>query len=376
MFAPVRSRYALRPGAPLPLLAGAVAVALVFAATPFLIPEVADRYGVSVGTAGAISLAQVGAFALVTFVLPKLTAPTSRLYLTAVAALVAANGAAALLDVFALLVAVRVLAGAATGILTWMAWHDAMTTPRSLSSISAAAPLTTLVGAPILGLLAIAGDRAIYAALALAALPLLALRPHFEGARDRARTVSRSKSNRALLAALFLVTLAGASFFIYAGAAARTALGLGPVATSLGFSLNAGGGLLGARLSGRHRHPGLWLASAGPAAAVTIVFEVPALFFVGLAWWGFAFWMGIPGVMQMLAARSLRRAERAGDAQSAMAVGRTLAPLLGGAFANAEAYGTLAIVAGSGLSLAGLSIAAVQEGRDRLPPTYPIMSEA
>ena len=45
-----------------------------------------------------------------------------------------------------------------------------------------------------------------------------------------------------------------------------------------------------------------------------------------LAWWGFVFWMGIPGVVQMLASHSLHPAERAGAAQAAIATGRALAP--------------------------------------------------
>ncbi len=97
----------------------------------------------------------------------------------------------------------------------------------------------------------------------------------------------------------------------------------------------------------------------------------PAFFYAGFAWWGFAFWMGVPGVMQMLAARSLHPAERAGDAQGAMAAGRALAPFLGGGFADAGAYTALAVVSGMGLATASLAIVGVQEGRERLPPTDP-----
>jgi predicted MFS family arabinose efflux permease len=350
-----------------------VAVAVVFAATPFLIPEIADRYRVSVGLAGAISLVQVGAFAAVTFLLPRLVAPTPAVYRFAAVTLVATNLASALLGVFGWLIVARVLAGSAAGALTWLAWSEAMRSPRSLVRVSAAAPLTTLVASPLIAALSTHGDRVVYLALTAAAVPLLALRPAPVPQDGPTRRVSRSRSNRVLLVAMMLLTFFGASLFIYASVAARHVLGLSPLATSVGFSLNAAGGLAGARLARRHRRPGLWLASAGPAAALSIAGGHAAFYFLGLAWWGFAFWMGVPGVMQMLVARSLQPAERAGDAQAAMAAGRALAPLLGGGFANAEAYAALAVISGTGLTVAGLSIVGVQEGRDRLPPTDPAL---
>jgi predicted MFS family arabinose efflux permease len=89
--------------------------------------------------------------------------------------------------------------------------------------------------------------------------------------------------------------------------------------------------------------------------------------FVGMAWWGFAFWMGVPGVLKMLAARSIEPDERAGDAQALMAFGRAGGPLLGGGFADAGAFATLAVVAGIGSSAVGAMVIGVQEGRERLP---------
>ena len=43
-----------------------------YAATPWLITPVAERYGVSEGAVGAVSVAQVGAFAAANFVLNDL----------------------------------------------------------------------------------------------------------------------------------------------------------------------------------------------------------------------------------------------------------------------------------------------------------------
>ncbi|MEN8042134.1 MAG: hypothetical protein ABFR95_11585, partial [Actinomycetota bacterium] len=145
---------------------------------------------------------------------------------------------------------------------------------------------------------------------------------------------------------------------------------LDPRAASLAFSLNAAGGLLGARLSIRHRSPGWFLASIGPAALLTVVAPVP-FFYIGMAWWGFAFWMGVPGVLRMLVDRSLQRSERAGDAQGVMALGRTGGPILGGAFVDGGSLVGLAVTASIGVTLAGAMVIGVQEGRDRLPPTDP-----
>jgi DHA1 family inner membrane transport protein len=90
-----------------------------------------------------------------------------------------------------------------------------------------------------------------------------------------------------------------------------------------------------------------------------------------MAWWGFAFWMGLPGVLQMLASRSLAADERAGDAQGLLALGRSVGPLLGGGLTDAGAFNVLAVIAGAGATVAGATVIGVQEGRDRLPPTDP-----
>jgi hypothetical protein len=225
-----------------------------------------------------------------------------------------------------------------------------------------------LLGSPGLAAIAAAGDRAVYIALTLASIPATLVRLQQAPTHIGKRTVSRSRSNRVLLFALFLVTLFGASLFVFAAVAAREVLGIDPVAASLGFSLNAAGGLLGARLAARHRRPGWWLACAGPAAFLTVGGGHPVFFFLGMAWWGFAFWMGLPGVLQMLAERSLEPGERAGDAQGYMAIGRAVAPTIGGGFADSAAYLGLAATAGTGILVGGAIVIGVQEGREHLPP--------
>jgi len=369
MFAPTRLVYALRPEAPIGILAAAAAVQMLFGATPFLIPEVAARYGVSEGLAAGISVAQVSAFAVANLLMPRLLAPTGKVLKWSAFILIVANALSALPDQFWWLVGFRMLAGLAAGTLTWVVWADAMRKPRALAGVASAGPVTALVSAPVLSVLAGMGDRAVFVALGFAALPAFFIQVD-TGVTERASgAVSRSRSNRVLLMALLLLTFFGSSLFVFVAIAARETLGLTPFVASFAFSLNAASGLLGARLSSRHRRPGWWLLTLGPAVYLSAAGGQVWLVFLGMAWWGFAFWMGVPGVLKMLAARSLEPDERAGDAQALMAFGRAAGPGLGGALADAGAFVTLAAVAGIGSSAAGALVIGVQEGRERLPST-------
>jgi len=218
--------------------------------------------------------------------------------------------------------------------------------------------------------LATLGDRPVYLLLALTTVPAALFFAPILGERRRSGTVSKSRSNRVLMAAMWALTFFGSALFINQALVARDIHGLSPLAASIAFSLNATGGLVGARLSTRHRHPGWWLASAGLAAWATVNGPT-VMFFIGMAWWGFAFWMSVPGVMEMISARSLKRSERAGDTQGLMAVGRALGPAMGGLFVDASALVVLSWVSALGVTTAGAMVIGVEEGRERLPPTDP-----
>jgi predicted MFS family arabinose efflux permease len=367
---PSRILYGGRSGAPAALIASTATVTLMFSATPFLIPAIADRYGVSEGIAGSISIVQVGAFAVANFVLPRLVRPSGRVLRAAAASLLAFNVLSILPNVFAILLTLRLMAGLAAGTMTWLAWTSAMKRSQSMSSIAATGPVVALLAAPVMSVLASTGDRPVYALLAVSALPAAVLVAPVTGKRRAKGMISRSRSNRILLLALGSATFFGSALFINEAIVARDVHQLSALASSIGFSLNAGGGLLGARLSTRHRHPGWFLATIGPAALLTVVAPMP-LFFLGMFWWGFAFWMGVPGVLQMLVDRSLEPSERAGDGQGVMALGRAGGPALGGVFVDAGSLTGLAVTASIGLTASGLLVVGVKEGRDRLPPTDP-----
>jgi DHA1 family inner membrane transport protein len=325
---------------------------------------------VSEGTVGWIAVVQVAPFAIANVVLPRLFAPTGRILRIAAAGLVLLNLLSIVPTVFGVLLALRFIGGFAAGALVWITYTDAMEVRRSMAAVAAAGPTAVLIGSPVLGVLAGLGDRPIYLFLAVATIPAVLLFADITGDKRTPGSLSRSRSNRVLLAVLMALTFFGSALFINEALVARDLHGLSTPVASIAFSLNAAGGLAGARLSTRHRQPGWWLLTIGPAAFLTVNGPT-ALFFVGMAWWGFAFWMGVPGVLQMLAARSLGPSERAGDAQALMAVGRSLGPAVGGAFVDAGALVALSYVSAAGLALTGASVIGVQEGRDRLPATDP-----
>lgn len=314
-------------------------------------------------------MVQVGAFAIANVVLPRLLQPSGRIFRLSLLVMVVANIGSVMAPDFVTLLASRAFTGGSAGAITWLAWAAAMGTRRSLAAMSSVGPMAALVSAPVIGALIGLGDQVVFGFLAVSVIPLLFMRLPVFAERPRPGERSGSRSNRVLLGALFLLTCAGASLFVYEAVVAVDLLGMTPFAASLAFSLNAGAGFLGARLASRHRRPGIWLATAGPAAVLSVAGGSMLWFYVGLAWWGFAFWMGLPGVLEMLAARSLRPDERAGDAQGLMAFGRSVGPGIGGVFIDAGSFEGLALAAGIGLSLSGVVVVGVQEGREALPPS-------
>ncbi len=370
MHVPSRILYGGRSGAPVALIAATAATTLLFSATPFLIEPVADRYGVSEGVAGSISVVQVGAFAVANFLLPRLLRPNGRILRASATALVLLNLLSVFPSQYAILVVLRLAAGFAAGTMTWLAWSNAMKRSQSMGAIAATGPVTALIAAPVMATLAGYGDQAVYAALAVAAVPAAVFLAPLTGKRRSRGVVSGSRSNRVLLGSLFFLTFFGSALFINQSIVAGEFHGLSPVAASIGFSLNALGGLVGARLSSRHRYPGWFMLSIAPAALLSVLGPVP-FFYAGMFWWGFGFWMGVPGVLQMLVDRSLEPSERAGDGQGMLALGRAGGPALGGAFVDAGALIGLTVTASIGIALSGASVIAVKEGRDRLPATDP-----
>jgi predicted MFS family arabinose efflux permease len=340
-------------------------VSFLFAATPFLIPLVAARYGVALGTAGLISAAQVFGFAVSTFVAGRRLRPSRRTLVVAALAGAALDAASAGVSAFGLLLLVRLVAGAAAGLFTWLAWADAMRAERSMRDIAAVGPLTVLFGAPLLAWIGtLGGDRAIFLAVAVVTLPAAAIPVTIDGAaagiRDR---ISPSRSNLVLLAALGVLTLAGSVIFIYLAAFAQDRLGLGEVAVSLGFSVHSLAGLIGARLSHRYRLAWPWLAGTALSVALITALEVPAAYVVGMVTWGVCYWVAVPRVLGHIAAWSFAPDERVGDAQGIMALGRAVGPACGSVLIGSGRYAGAAVFTVVGLSASSALVGAVEHYR-------------
>ena len=372
MIGPVRAVYAMRPHAAPGILAAAVAVSAMFAATPFVIPEVADRYDISLAAAGLISSLQVGGFALTSFTGGRLLRPSRRLMVSSAAVAIVANALSAVNEVYSLLLPLRLVSGAAAGILVWIAWTDAMQGRRQMASVAAAGPLTALTMAPIMAALGQVGDdRAIYAAMAVTVLPVLFLPARIDGVVAARRRFSPSRSNVMLLATLGVMTMAGSSLFVFASALAEADIGMSALAASIGFSINAGAGLSGTRFRARPGTAALWMLGPAVAATSMVLIASPVVFYLAMALWGFAFWMAVPELFRQIGAWSLAPEERVGDAQALMAVGRAVGPLAGGAMLTAGSFTSLGLAAGAGLLLAALGVGAVERYRRRNPDANP-----
>lgn len=182
MFAPVRFLYSFRPHAPAGLLAADAVAATMFVATPFLVPAVSDRLDVSLGVAGLISTAQVGGLAVTVFLLGRLARTSPSMLVAAATLLFVANGASALAGEVISLLLLRVLAGVGAGVLSWVAWSEAMAHPRGLGDVAATGPLAAMVMSPLVGwLTAVGGDPLAYLALAALSAPLIVVRVAMSG---------------------------------------------------------------------------------------------------------------------------------------------------------------------------------------------------
>jgi predicted MFS family arabinose efflux permease len=362
----------VRRGAPVALIVGAASVSFLFGATPFLIPAVADRLGVSLGFAGLISSAQVLGFAGSVFLAGRRLNPSRGVLVWAAAAAAAFDVASGFVPSFGLLLVLRLGAGVAAGLLTWLAWADAMRSSHSMRDIAAVGPLTVLFGAPLLGWVAsVGGDRALYLLLAASMIPPMLIPVEFVAQPMRGRhSMSPSRTNLVLMGALGLLTMAGSALFVFLGAFADIEIGLTAVALSLGFSVNALAGLVAARLRRRPRYAWPWLVVTAVSATSIVLFPGPVVFYAGMFGWGFAFWMAVPRVLGRVAEWSLVPDERVGDAQSIMALGRAAGPAIGAALVGSGEFNGLVVFAGAGLLSSAVLAGSVEVyRRDRAGPS-------
>jgi DHA1 family inner membrane transport protein len=366
MTLPARVFQAVRPEASPGVLGGAAVVAAIFAATPFLLPDVAARMNVPIGVTGLLSTAQVGSFSVAAFLAGRLFRPRRRYHYGALLLAALSGLLSALAPNFAVLVGARVVAGLGMGTLTWISWADATRFSRGIGDVAAVGPVTAAIASPILGWLVSRGGYPwVYGALGVLALGAVALRVDFGDLPRVGRNVSGSRSNRLLLAALVALTAGGSAVFIFSGATAQAVQGLSPLAVSIAYSINAIAGVVATRF---HSHPGaaaLWLTGTSLSALGIGILANQVAFFVIMAFWGFAFWMGVPAVFRLLAERSLHPNERVGDAQALMALGRVGGPLIGGAALGIGGYAALSAVGAGVIALGCAGVGVVEAYRRR-----------
>lgn len=363
---PTRVMQAVRPQASPGVMAGAAVVAATFAATPFLLPDVASRLSVDIGDTGLLSAAQVGSFGVASFLSGRVLRPRKRLHYGSLVLVGLSTLGSALAPTFLLLVLTRVAAGFGLGMLTWIAWADATRFSRGIGEVAVVAPLTATLASPPLGWLTeVGGYPWVFTALAMLALAATFARVDFGELPRVGRNVSQSRSNRLLLAALLVLSLGGSSVFIFSGATAIAVHGMSPTMVAWALSLNAITGVLATRVTAKPGVAGLWVLGTAASALVIGVFASPWIFFVALAVWGFAFWMAIPAIFELLVQKSRMPSERIGDAQAAMAVGRVLGPVVGGLALGAGQFGRLSAVGAGAILVAAVVVGIIESYRLR-----------
>ena len=356
---PARLENTLRTEATPGLLAAAGVEAVTFLATPLLIPGLADRYGVSPATAGLVSTAQVGSFLLATFGAGRYLRPSAGVVRSALLALALANLLSAIAPTLPLLLTLRVVAGLGMGFITWAAWASSLGLRGHQADVASAGPLAAMVATPLLGMVATgAGPTGIYLILAAAGIGALRLTLELPEPLAPATTADgpppRRRSRRGLVG-LAAFTIANSAVWVQMATIGTGRLGMAGTTIGLLMAANAGAGLIGARRDTSILRPTTWLALAGPAVALVILAPHPVLFGAALIAWGFLFQAGVPTILNLIASRSSHPAAALGEAQSAMAIGRTIGPLTGAAVLGAP---LAAAVAAPLLFLAGSRLTA------------------
>ena len=362
---PVRLLVALRPSIPAGVFTATAVSTVVFSATPFLIPAIADDRGLDVGLVGTISTAQLGGFVLATSLAPRRFRPRRRVMVAAIVLGVIANLLSAIAPAFGVLIGARFVSGLSLGLIAWIAWAEVFGDNERVGDVAIIGPIIGTIASPIVAVIA---DRSgpDWLFVVLAALYLV---PAFFIRSMRLDAAKRPKRQRhrptraafAILVALGMITFGGSAAFVYIGAIGTDLVGLSPFVVSLAFSANAIAGLPSARYRGNRPLAGLWMSDTGFSALLVSTLHHPAVFWTAMVAWGFAFWMGIPGAFSLLAERSNYPDERAGDAQAIMAGGRVFGPLVGGVLYE---IGPEVLGAGAGAAmLAGASILVYAEWR-------------
>ncbi len=353
-------------------LIAAIAISTaVFSATPLILKSVIETFDLGSTAAGLVSGCQLVGFVLTSFLAGRVTQPSRQIFVLAVLVLSFANAASAAVPGIALLLVGRFVAGLALGLLTWLAWSSVFGDEKRMGSVAVVGPIAGVLVSPLVGLaVEFSSFRAVYVGLAIIGLLPLAKIPEF--AKNPEPTSRRNSGGApiafAIIGALALVSFGGSAVFVFSGVIAEDDLGISPGIFSLVLSANAAAGIPSSSWSGKRPLAGLWLAGCGVAAIVFTTSGSAVLGAASIVLWGFFFWMGVPGAYALLSRVSRYPAERAGDAQAMMALGRIGGPFLGGVILDGPGTLTLGLVAGGLLIFGGLAIATAEVMSARSAP--------
>jgi len=347
--APVRLLAAVKPSVPAALLVAIASSTAVFTATPFLLSEVSDEYGVAISTAGWMSTAQLAGFVLASWIGGRFLRPVRSVLVVGTLIGVVANLGSATAPTFETLAITRFGSGLSLGFAAWIAWQAAFGDTEKTGDVAVVGPLVGMAMAPMITLiLESIGLRWLFVVLALiTATPLIWARqvPCVDRLRPHRTRHTPTRAARAILIALGMITLGGSSVFVYSAAIGTDLDGLSPLTVSLLFSGNALAAIPSARWTGRRGPAGIWFIATAVCALAIASSRSGIVFGVAMVGWGFVFFMGIPAAFNLLAERSSFPEERAGDAQAVMALGRVFGPIMGGTLLAAGSEATLGMVA-------------------------------
>lgn len=350
------------------LLIALAASTAVFTATPLILSPLADEFGITVGAVGLISSAQLVGFVLASWFAGRFLRPLRRLFIAMCVLGLVANLASAVAPNLASLCGARFACGISLGLAAWFGWQAAFGSAERVGDVAVIGPIVGAAGSPLIAFVVDnIGVSAVYVMLAIfMALPLFfAGQVQLDSDAPR-RTFRRHPSTRAakvILLALGMITISGSAIFIFAASIGIERNGLSPFVVSLVYSANALAGIPTARWKGRRGPSGVWFLMISAFAFLIPASSSTAIYVLSIVGWGACFFMALPAAFALLAARSNYPAERAGDAQAIMALGRVFGPLLGGALvANGELV-TLGIVGGGVMGAAAMLLLYVDRGR-------------
>ena len=149
---------------------------------------------------------------------------------------------------------------------------------------------------------------------------------------------------RILLVALCVFMFAESAVFVYVVIIGQANTGLTPFVIALAFGCNALVGIPSARWERSHSKPSVWMLCTAICVILISTTTFAWLFIVCVIVWGFCFWAAVPAALSLLASKSSYPAERVGDAQAMMAIGRTIAPLYGGLVFDTFGAATLGFI--------------------------------